>query len=290
MQFKTIKNALLFIDANILLDFYRSEGGKMGSDFLKLIDAHKDILITGSQIAMEYKKNRQSVLSTFLKGFKSPDSSPNNPPPFLIDSSQNKTLIANFKAFKLSHDKVKRRIELAIEKPQKYDPVYISLKPIFNHPSQYNLDRSKIIRNDIRELAKKRFMLGYPPRKQGDTSIGDAINWEWIIHCASKINNEKHDVILVTRDNDFGHYPHLNDWLKQEFKERVGKRKNIYLINSLSTAFKMLSINVKQSTVKEEMKLIENLTFTVQDTNALPLNLYEPGLPSLLQALADSHK
>jgi hypothetical protein len=39
--------ALIFVDTNILLDFYRVRSGGGGLELLNLIEAHKDILITG---------------------------------------------------------------------------------------------------------------------------------------------------------------------------------------------------------------------------------------------------
>ncbi len=287
VQIKKIKNALLFVDTNILLDFYRADGGSMGAEFLSLMEQHKDILITGSQVAMEFKKNRQGVISAFLKNFRVPDLSPIKPPPFLKNTPQHKALLINQKAFNASCEKIKKRISSVISNPSVNDPVYIALQKIFRHSSPYNLDRSKDVRHEIRELAKKRFLLGYPPRKEGDTSIGDAINWEWIIYCASR---EKRNVIIVTRDHDYGYQLNLNDWLKQEFKERVSSKKNVFITNSLSAAFKMISVAVKQSTENNEKAFIDSLSLTVNATNASPLNIYEPGLPGILQALSDSGK
>src|SRR5580765_7471463 len=40
-----------------------------------------------------------------------------------------------------------------------------------------------------------------PPRKPNDTSMGDAINWEWIVECAKTLNGS---VIIVSRDRDYG--------------------------------------------------------------------------------------
>lgn len=287
MQAKKAKSALLFIDTNILLDFYRVDGGSMGAEFLSLMDQHKEILITGSQVAMEFKKNRQSVISTFLKNFKTPDFSAIQPPPFLKNTAQHKTLLASQKAFASNCEKIRKKISSVISSPASNDPVYSALQKIFQNKSPYNLDRSNDVRHEIRELAKKRFLLGYPPRKDGDTSIGDAINWEWIIHCAAK---EKKNVIIVTRDHDYGHQLNLNDWLKQEFKERVSSKKNVYITNSLSAAFKMISVSVKQSTQRNEQALIKRLSVSVNETNSIPLKLYEPGLPGILQALSDSGK
>ena len=49
-------DALLFIDTNILLDFYRDRKSDTSMKFLKQIEHCKDRLILGSQLEMEYKK------------------------------------------------------------------------------------------------------------------------------------------------------------------------------------------------------------------------------------------
>src|SRR5690606_15268876 len=109
----------------------------------------------------------------------------------------------------------------------------------------YNLSRTNPRGFAIQKLALKRFGLGYPPRKKSDTSIGDAINWEWIIDCAKR--TDKH-IILVTRDSDYGtlrsNASYLNDWLQLEFRERINKRRKLILTDKLSHAFTLVEIPV----------------------------------------------
>ncbi|MGR6035104.1 MAG: PIN domain-containing protein [Candidatus Nitrosoglobus sp.] len=89
-------------------------------------------------------------------------------------------------------------MESILRNPSNYDSIYKYLQRLFKHDSPYNLSREKKTRFQIRRLAWKRFILGYPPRKRNDTSIGDAINWGWIISCANSCGK---DIILITRDN-----------------------------------------------------------------------------------------
>ncbi len=111
----------------------------------------------------------------------------------------------------------------------------------------------------IRTLARKRFVLGYPPRKNEDNSIGDAINWEWVINCAQKSSK---DIIIVTRDSDFGAIlkgeSYLNDWLRQEFKERVSRKRKIFLTDKLALAFKAIKLPVSQAMEDEEARILES--------------------------------
>lgn len=55
-------DALIFIDTNILLDFYRIRKSEISLKYLAEIETHKNILILTSQVEMEFRKNRQSVI------------------------------------------------------------------------------------------------------------------------------------------------------------------------------------------------------------------------------------
>lgn len=151
-----------------------------------------------------------------------------------------------------------------LSKPSLHDNVFKILTRVFKTNSEYNLGRDNKKRFAIRKLAFKRFMLGYPPRKKDDNSIGDAINWEWIVDCAKRANK---DVIIVTRDNDFGVVANresfLNDWLKIEFSERVNMRRKIYLTEKLSEAFKWVNIPITKEMIDEENSILPNEPTTI---------------------------
>ncbi len=152
---------------------------------------------------------------------------------------------------------LRERIEKILKNPTYNDPVFKSLQKLFSHKSEINLNRENKVRFTIRNLAKKRFLLGYPPRKKTDNSIGDAVNWEWIIKCAE--NTGKH-IIIVTRDSDFGCVydddSHLNDWLKQEFKQRISQKRKIVLTDKLHRAFQLVEIPVTKEMIEEEENVI----------------------------------
>lgn len=103
--------------------------------------------------------------------------------------------------------------------------------------------------------------MGYPPRKNDDNSIGDAVHWEWIISCAQ---NSTKDIIIVTRDSDFGAIvkgeSFLNDWLAKEFKERVSRKRKIFLTDKLATAFKAIKLPVTKAMEEEEARILETKT------------------------------
>jgi hypothetical protein len=251
-------DALLFIDTNIFLDFYRVRGGGEGLSLLQRIEEHHDRIITGAQVEMEYKKNRQRVILESLNRFKTPEWGGLTPPAFLSDAQPANIITRNKSEISSQQKKLKTRIEAILRTPSRNDPVYKILQRLFKNSCQFNLTRDKKIRFKIRRLSWKRFILGYPPRKAQDTSIGDAINWEWLIHCAGK--TDKH-IIIVTRDTDYGlNYSGeliLNDWLAQEFKQRISQKRRIEITDRLTQAFKKISISVTKKEEQEENSLLE---------------------------------
>lgn len=260
--------ALIFIDTNIVLDFYRIIGSESGLSMLTHIDNNHDKIIVTSQVEMEYKKHRQRVIIAAHKEFKSPATGSLNPPAFLRQTQAAKSIAQNKKAIEGQTKKLKERIERCLKNPGRNDPVYKTFQRLFKATTPLNLSRDKDIRVSVRELAEKRFLLGYPPRKDSDTSIGDPINWEWIVHCAKE---QARDVVIVSRDSDYGPifdgHSIINDWLAQEFSQRVGGQK-ISLTSKLTEGFKLASIKVSPKEVRDEADLLKKMRETPYGTAA----------------------
>jgi PIN domain len=249
-------DTLIFIDTNIWLDFYRFPRDA-GLGFLKHIDASHDRIITGSQVEMEYKKNRQRVILESYKQLQIPNWGGLKTPAFLAQSKPTRAIDRHTKAIAARVMTLKGRMEKVLRDPSRHDPVYKTAQRLFRNRSELNLSRGKDVRLEIRDLAEKRFRLGYPPRKPTDTSFGDAVNWEWIIHCA--IDSAK-NVVIVSRDSDYGHSfdgrPMVNDWLLQEFRERVTRKRRLTLTDRLAEAFKAASVKVTKREEDEEAALV----------------------------------
>ena len=251
---------LLFIDTNILLDFYR-QVGRESLSILRHIDQHHDRIITTRQVEMEFKKNRHSVIAKSLAELKSPNwGGLEQLPAYLASSRQASGLSTGRKKIgELVQTITKKHVPRVVEKPTQHDPVYQAAQRLFKANTSYGLSLSKEKeQKNVFRLAWRRFLLGYPPRKADDTSIGDGMNWEWVVDCAKRASA---DVVIVSRDSDYGinlkgDNAYINDWLAQEFKERVSKRRNVTLTNRLSDGFKRASIQVtKKEAADEEMFL-----------------------------------
>jgi len=251
-------DALIFIDTNILLDFYRIRRTDVSLKYLELIEKHKDQLIVTSQVEMEYKKNRQSAILESITEVKKINNVNLSVPAILSDSKAVEMIKKQKKEIDTQQKKLKEKIEKILTNPNRNDEVFKKLQKVFKHKCNYNLNRENKQRFTIRRLALKRFMLGYPPRKNSDNSIGDAVNWEWIIKCAE---TAKKHIIIVTRDTDFGaiheNESYLNDWLKQEFKQRISQQRKLILTDKLSRAFQYLEIPVTKEMIEEEEKVIK---------------------------------
>ena len=139
--------------------------------------------------------------------------------------------------------------------------MYKVTQRIFRKKDTLNLTRENKDKKRIRSQAWRRFMLGYPPRKKNDVSIGDAINWEWIVEVAQ--SNADSEIHIVSRDRDYGtHFEgqsFLNDWLLHEFRDRTSLKRKIHLSNRLSNTLKQLEVVVTPEEEEEETDLVKEL-------------------------------
>lgn len=262
-----MKQKVLFLDTNILLDFYRSRT-EAGLSLLQHIDSIKDRVIITYQVEMEFKKHWQSAILESFNALKPPAHIPR--PGLFSDAATVRALKGDIEKAEKRVKKLRTRLRNAFLKPTTHDPVYKVVQRLFLKRDELSLSRDLKARFSIRRLAFKRFILGYPPRKQGDTSIGDSINWEWIVHCAQQTPAE---VVIVSRDSDFGvtleNESFLNDWLVQEFKARTSIKRQIRLYSRLSEALKLFELPVTPEEEKEEAEIAQPETRKTPSEEAL---------------------
>lgn len=255
-----MSDSLIFIDTNIYLDFYRGITKTFEKSMINHIENNLNRIIFTDQILMEYKKNRQKVmLDTFNQI--TIELSAQNIPAFLAEGKQGKSILKKIQDLKKQIETLKNSLHLSLLNPTKKDPIYKCMQNIIKREPLYYLNQSNEKYDSILNLATKRFKQGFPPKKNNDTSIGDAVNWEWIIACAE---TSKKDIILISRDTDYGitikKDTILNDWLEHEFHERVSNKRKILLTNKLSSAMKLININISKREEDEEEKIITNTT------------------------------
>lgn len=273
--------AYAFIDTNIFLDFYRNSN-EASLSLLEKLKVVKDRILSTYQVEMEFLKNRQSTLLTAIQSFSS--QVPTTVPAVLSDEKVQVALKSLKKDANKKKIQLEKRVSAILESPRNNDRVYSVLAEIFTSTAGHVLTRDMIERQQIKNRAWKRFMLGYPPRKGNDTSIGDALNWEWIIHCSQ---NLKGRIYIVTRDSDYGcelngkYY--LNDHLKAEFRNRVGN-KSIVFTKRLSDALKALEVNVSREEKQAEDSALVAAALTPDIASGLKV-FYPPDVGSLMKSM-----
>jgi hypothetical protein len=211
------------------------------------------------QVEMEFLNNRQTVISTALAKLTAPAIQP-FVPAYLSDSKTAAGIERSIKQIKKRVESMKQRFARLVKDPSTNDPVFKSVKRIIKDAA-FNLkvaDAEK--QKQIHDLALQRFQRGFPPRKKQDHSIGDAINWEWILDRAKALSS---DVLIVSRDGDFGlsidKAYFLNDFLFQEFKDKVSPKKKVELSMSLTHILKKLEVKVTAAEEKEEENIIQQI-------------------------------
>lgn len=245
---------LLFVDTNIWLDFYRARN-ETGLALLKHAESVSAKIIVTYQLESEFKKNRQAAILEGMQELKAPAQIPR--PGIFSDAKASAVLSNSIKEAEKRVKSLKAKLTKVLDNPAGNDPVYQACQRIFHKKDGLVLTRDDPLRRVVRRKAFRRFLHGCPPRKKSDTSIGDAINWEWMIHCANASNAE---LVIVTRDSDYGiHFEnkaYVNDHLKQEFAERVSKKRKLLLYSKLSDALKHFKVAVTPQEEEVEAELL----------------------------------
>lgn len=245
-------NSLIFIDTNILLDFYRRSDLRTRS-LLDHLSLHSNKFIVTEQIKMEFLKRRQQIILELSKNYRPENININLKTPFQELDKKLENLQKTYTKLKSLSSEIKEETLNFIKEPTS-DSTLTRINKLFSLDHDLYLTEKNEYFNDIFDRAKKRFLMNKPPRKSSDTSLGDSLNWEWIIECSKNMNK---NVIIVAKDSDFGIIDKskgiINDWLKEEFYNRTGKDKNITLTPILSEAYELAEIPVSEQERKEEI-------------------------------------
>lgn len=252
-----VTQPLLFVDTNVFLDLYRSEQSASAADILEHLGAVQDQLIWTEQVAMEWAKNRQESVRSVLNALQQPGWERLQIPGVFARSEAHQSIRKAKAAVAQNVKSLQRQLEKVLTDPSNYDDVYVWLMQLFAKPSRWNLRRGQREYSQVYRRAWRRFAAGMPPRKRNDLSIGDALNWEWILQCATTADA---DVIVVTRDEDYGMtYGNMalpNDWLALEFAERVGNGRRFHLTRKVSDALAAVHVPVTAETKAREDRLL----------------------------------
>lgn len=230
----------LFLDANIVLDFYR-----FGPDDLAeieklraLVEDREVTLFATEHLRNEISRNRETILSQTIKdlealkfGF--------SVPKFIEKSPEAGEIRELLKQANAQHSALLARLRGEIEAVQL--PADAVIERLFELAAV-------IYSSDALELAAiRRKELGHPPGKR--QSIGDALHW------LSLLNDKRiYGISIVSRDGDFAsdlQQSAIKSFLRREWREHKGEHAPVLLYSSLS---KYLQIHHPQIVLSDEAR------------------------------------
>jgi predicted nucleic acid-binding protein len=202
----------IFIDTNILLDIYHLSGTDLEElrKVVKLVEAGKIELLVSQQVIDEFWRNREGVISDAVKIFRGSGATakiPNIVRSYPESAELKKTVGEVNAIVKTLLSQVQRDIDANSLKADEVVNELFSKVTIGN------------ITEEIHTKAQKRVDIGNPPGKKG--SLGDAINWEWILEKEMEFWDEQ--LTIISGDGDFESVltkGNVKEYLKREWNQK----------------------------------------------------------------------
>lgn len=221
----------IFIDTNIILNFYRINNKDSINAILGAIKKYKKYFISTKQSQDEFLRNRDRTMKDFIEELKKQNYKAHSNSVIATLDTYNEYYDSIIKANKSTRNIIDEMTKL-IENPE-IDSIY----KIYLDLSKIAYDRT----NDIIEKAKRRKIIGNPPTSRKDT-CGDEIIWETLLEYCNE------NLIIISKDSTF------NDnynFLKDEFY-RI-KNKKLKVVDSITKA-----IELNNENPPKELELIES--------------------------------
>lgn len=236
----------IFVDTNILLDIYHLSGPDLDElkKLTKMVQSGQVELLVSRQVMDEFWRNRERIIADAIKAFRESKAAAKIPNIIRVYPEANELKAAVDKA----NDIVRTLLEKAngdIKKEElKADKVICEL---------FAAVEIGEITDDILTRARRRMEIGNPPGKPD--SLGDAINWEWLLG-QEVMFCENDEFVLISSDSDFESElvkGKAREFLLREWKERNPNCKLI-LEKSLT---KFLQNHVPSIQLAEELQKTE---------------------------------
>jgi predicted nucleic acid-binding protein len=202
----------VFIDTNILLDIYHLSGADL-DELAKLVDLVKSgkvTLLVPQQVMDEFWRNREGVIADALKRFRESKAQATIPNVLRSYPSALKLRQAVDAVNEMVRDLTLQVTADIHSNALKADQI---ISELFSSSEVHTVPEPVVSR------ARLRVDLGNPPGKKG--SMGDAINWEWLIQ--SQVPDGVREIVIVSGDGDFESElskGELREFLLREWNER----------------------------------------------------------------------
>lgn len=240
----------LFLDANILLDFYRYGDDDL-TEISKLVALAKDQeirLFCNQHLKDEVNRNREKILAdTFgeLKSKRLTIKAPN----YCEQFDELKAVREHLKKANKAHNELIKRVQEAIA--QRGIGADRLIADLWGVAHEMAIDKETL------DAALHRVQLGNPPGKK--TSLGDAIHWETLLRDESFHLSH---VDIVSRDSDFAsdfNPQEIKDFLSDEWISTKGKYAKVRVFPSLSDYFIKVFPQIELSDETKKNELISRL-------------------------------
>ncbi len=257
----------IFIDTNILLDLYHLSGPDL-DELKKVIKLHQTSQIKiylPKQVKDEFYRNRERVVKESIELFEKSKASSSLP-----NMAKTHDRIPELRGLQESFNQLVKDIKAdvtlqAVESRLKADEL---IEVLFDQFKEESIDQEIILK------AKDRQQIGNPPGKKD--SLGDAINWEWLIVSVPELE----DLNIVSGDGDFESVltpGAVKDFLQREWRAR--KRSEIRLFKGLPELLKEYFPDIKLSDEIDKkdaiLKLESSYNFAATHAAIAKLNKYD---------------
>lgn len=237
----------LYIDTNVYLTFYHfsNEDLQELKKLIALIKSGNIVLYLPEQTKNEFDRNREVKIHDSFERFR--NSKLNNEFPIMCRSyPEFEAMQKAIKQFDLNKSKLFNKLQHDAESET------LAADEVLNQ--LFSEAKELPNKDDIIELAIRRFNIGNPPGK--DKSYGDAINWECLLRNAETYE----DLYFISDDKDFYsklNSKNFNSYLLKEWESE--KKSDIYHFRRLSDFFKAYYPNIELSSETEKDIAINNL-------------------------------
>lgn len=279
---KLFKEAIIVLDTNILLDFYRVSPDT-SKELIKIINKLGKRIWIPYQVAYEYHKDLFSVVEGQIKKYEEAATAietisktfiEKRSHPFLTNDLYEKAS-ATFKELLQFYDNQRDELENIIMKK--------SLKDKICKLFEQNVGE-RFTSNELEEIYKEgddRYLRQIPPgymdkNKQGKEKYGDLIVWKEIL---KKSKKESKSILLVTDDTKDDWYIRFrgkkygpNPQLIKEFQDYTGQQLYIYTLERFLENSNKLNIEVNSNILDELKARKENET---NEANSGQINNYD---------------
>jgi predicted nucleic acid-binding protein len=239
----------LFLDANILLDFYRFGADDLAEvkKLITMVQQEELTIYTNQLLSDEVKRMREGAIAGSFSEFKAGKFKA-RVPNYCSGMDGLTELQEALKQANKAHSALVSKLEAQITARTLDADTLIS--DLFAQSQTIELDA------DLQQRAEQRQAWNNPPRKAKDT-VGDALHWEALLSLENMYNFH-----LVSRDGDFGSElkpNEIKDFLKDEWTAHGGDYAKISLHTSLANFFRSQFPQIKLSDEAQKNALIERL-------------------------------